>query len=244
MFYICFDFNLQKFRKYTVKIKSIPFAVPPRCLISRFIFVLPKSISTYQENYALPDHGCLFLVIAILLRLAVWWSTFGSIHCRAFAECEPFGLLPSDTWTNVKTLGILSHHLRFGIWIPTTYPKHRTSGGMKGCLKNVTNISVEISCKCYDAIWYCEWLKFQVPDCFAGWHVKIHDNSPSISIVRLACPYVFITFVFAYSLSFWCHFLGVIAFSTTYGLGPWVTTLNSELKLGKWVDEQSVRWNW
>ena len=37
---------------------------------------------------------------------------------------------PQTLGQTSKTLDILSHHLRFGIWIPTTYPKHRTSGGI------------------------------------------------------------------------------------------------------------------
>lgn len=37
-------------------------------------------------------------------------------------------------WKRKCLLDTRSHLLRFGIWIPNTYPKHRTSGGMAACL--------------------------------------------------------------------------------------------------------------
>ena len=128
MFYTCFDFNLQKFRKYTLqlKIKSIPFAVTPRWFDLKILSLCcPSRYPPTKKTMLYLTMAAFFLVIAILLRLAVWWSTFGSIHCRAFAECEPFGLLPSDTWTNVKTTTWGSV-----IGSQRQNPKHRTSGGI------------------------------------------------------------------------------------------------------------------
>ncbi len=94
-------------RKYTVKILHQFHCCDSRWLISRFILCCPSWYPPTKKYAPWPLLPCQLAIAP--LRLAVWWSTFGPIHCWAFAECEPFGLLSSDTWTNAtrvqKSLG-------------------------------------------------------------------------------------------------------------------------------------------
>ena len=132
-----------------------------------------------------------------------------------------------------------NNHLSFGIWIPTTYPKHRTSGGIwmpKERDKHLSWNFLQMLCDIVSG-WNFE---FPIVSRVDMWKFMIIH--PASVLYTLLVPMFSSQTCLLIVLVFWFHFLGVIAFSTTYGLGPWVTTLNSELKLGKWVDEQSVRW--
>ena len=149
MFYICFDFNLQKFRKYTVKIKSIPFAVTPgwfdlkiHLCVAQVDIHLPRKLCSTSPWLPFSCHchpsevGC--------LMIHVWINPLPSL-CRVWT-IWPSPLRHLDKRQNPRH-PFPPPQLRY--LDPNNIATERTSGGRTGCLKNVTNISVEISCKCY-----------------------------------------------------------------------------------------------